>query len=73
MLHSIFGSTMGIHMGILPCLDQSKLPEETRELVTRGVSDEVSDELRKKGWPLLKAKGRVGSKEVVSIEKVWHG
>jgi len=73
LLHSIFASTMGIHMGILPCLDQSKLPLETKELVTKGICDEVSDKLRKEGWPLLKAKGRVGSKEVVSIEKVWHG
>jgi hypothetical protein len=46
---------------------------ETKELVTKGVCDEVAADLRKKGWPLLKAKGRIGSKEVVSIEKVWHG
>ncbi|UCC60974.1 MAG: hypothetical protein JSV02_03910, partial [Dehalococcoidia bacterium] len=73
LLHSIFSSTMGMHMGVMPNLDQTKLPAETKELCMHGVTDEISDLYRKRGWPLLKAKGRIGSKEVVSIEKVWKG
>jgi acetolactate synthase I/II/III large subunit len=69
VIHSMFSSHSGIHMAVLPNLDRTKLPEEMHDLVQYGTTDEVVEKLRKKGWPLLKAKGRTLSGDAGSAGK----
>ncbi|MDP2951965.1 MAG: thiamine pyrophosphate-binding protein [Chloroflexota bacterium] len=48
---------------MMSVIDPSKLPEDVREFAVKGYTAEVEAELRKKGWPMLKARGKISSRD----------